>query len=290
MPVTFSTETISNRPILVSFPGETVDETALADQLADLHRRRRITGRDEDLLEHLLAVGLLSLDQIRRLLWPEALAKTAADRLSKLVGWRLLRRARPPEFQYPELGLIPGPIYGLGPGGWWWLSEKEPDGYPAQLFTAGWVWRQWLTSEIYTRLRLSQAEMTWLGRWQGLPAPWTRANPSATLTFTTAPDAALTVALELAVAESFDLAAKMKTYQKIAAGGRPALVALVFSSGVELEPFRDYLARFREQVPCLLAHWPALLVAPELLTAPLWQLAGSTAAPDKISLAEAVYG
>jgi len=290
MPVTFTTGSISNRPILVSFPGEAVDETALADHLADLHRRRRITGRDEDLLEYLLAAGLLSLDQIRRLLWPEALAKTAADRLTKLVGWRLLRRARSPEFQYPELGLIPGPIYGLGPGGWWWLSEKEPDGYAAQLFTAGWVWRQWLTAEIYTRLRLSQAEMTWLGRWQGLPAAWAAANPSATLTFTTAPDAALTVALELAVVESFDLAAKMKAYQKIAAGGRPALVALVFSSGVELEPFRDYLARFREQVPCLLAHWPALLAGPELLTAPLWQLAGSTAAPDKISLAEAVYG
>ncbi len=286
MPVTFSTGLIENHPIIVSFPGEAVDETALADELADLFQRRRITGRDEDLLEHLLAVGLLSLDQIRRLLWPEAQTKTAADRLSKLFGWRLLRRARSPWPRYPPAGLSPGPIYGLGAGGWQWLSEQEPDNYPTQLFTAGWVWRQWLTAEIYTRLQPSQTELTWRGRWRGLPLDWAEANPMATLTFTTAPDTAVTVALELAMAEGFDGSKKMNAYQKIAAAGQPLRVALVLPPGEVTEPLTAYLARYREQVPCLLIHWPELLAAPNLLDAPLWQ----TAASDTVSLREAVYG
>ena len=172
MSVLISPQTNHTRPIIISRPEEKLDPDALGDQLADLSRRRRITCRDERLLEHLLAAGVLTLDQIRRLLWPEAAPKTAADRLSKLWGWHLLRRARSPWPDFRSPHLVEGTIFGLGQGGWWWLCQPEPDDYAYRLIDAEWVWRQLPAAEIYTRLAVTGAAFDWQPRWRELPEPF----------------------------------------------------------------------------------------------------------------------
>ncbi len=75
---------------------DSLDRQALLATINELARNGRVTSRDEHLLELLREVSVLSLDQVRRLLWGEAKEKTAYDRLSFLLNKHLLASARVP--------------------------------------------------------------------------------------------------------------------------------------------------------------------------------------------------
>lgn len=292
MSVLISSQTNHNRPIIISRPEEKLDPDALGDQLAELARRRRITTRDEMLLEHLLAVGVLTLDQIRRLLWPEAAPKTAADRLSKLWQWHLLRRARQP---WPERTTLPGiaaaPVFALGQGGWWWLAETEPDDYAYHLIDAGWVWRQLIEAEFYTRLAASGAAFDWQPRWRGLPDPFLPADPAAVVTLHRTEGQPLTLALELGIIDLFVPERRIPAYDDLAWSGPPLLVALVLRSSKDVsQAVADIRQRRRQPVSWLVTSWEQLTAAPALLTAPIWQRLDWQTAPRQVSLAETLDG
>ncbi len=286
MSVLISPQTNHNRPIIISRPEEKLDPDALGDQLADLARRRRITRRDEMLLEHLLAAGVLTLDQIRRLLWPEATVKTAADRLSKLWQWHLLRRARQPWPERALSGIAETPVFALGQGGWWWLYQPEPDDYAYRLIDAEWVRRQLPAAEIYTRLAAAGASLTWQPRWRGLPEPFLPADPAAVVTLHRTEGQPLTLALELGIANIFEPERRIPAYDDLAWSGPPLLVALVLRRPIHIERALAALEQRRRQpVSWLVTSWEQLTAAPALLTAPIWQRLDWQAPPRQLSLA-----
>jgi hypothetical protein len=287
MTVSFTTQAAGSRPIIISRPEEKIDTEILGNQLADLARRRRITARDERLLEHSSAVGVLTLEQIRRLLWPTAKAKTAADRLSKLWHWHLVRRTRQPWPRFAPVGLATGPVFGLGVGGWYWLHKTEPADYPYWLIEAAWVWRHLLAVEIYTRLSTDRTAIEWQPRWRGLPESFTAASPMTVLTL----GASRTIALELPLAETFQLAPKLKAYDELAETNASFTVALVVPHTVPIEPLAaDIAQRRRQPVIYLLAGWDALLAAPDLLNAPVWWAVERQPQFRRVALAEVLSG
>lgn len=287
MPVLISPQTNHNRPIIISRPEEKLDPDALGDQLADLARRRRITTRDEMLLEHLLAVGVLTLDQIRRLLWPEAAPKTAADRLSKLWQWHLIRRARPPWSEFPTPNLNPGPIFGLGQGGWWWLAEPEPENYAYRLIEAEWVWQQLPVTEIYTRLAATGASFDWQPRWRELPEPFRQADPTAVITLRRTEGQPFTLPLELGLIDSFQAKTRIKAYDELRWRETPLVVLLVVRNDREAAQAVADIRQHRQQpIPWLVSSWEQLAAAPELLHASIWQWLDWQAPPRRVSLVE----
>lgn len=291
MTVVFSPRAAGCQPIFISRPEEKIDPDTLARQLADLSRRRRITLRDERLLEHLLVTGVLSLNQVHRLLWPQARPKTAADRLSKLWQWQLLRRARPPWFRLPALGLPAEPVFGLGAGGWGWLTEAEPTAYPYRLIDADWVWRHLAAAEVYSRLAVNQPDLEWRARWRGLPELYQPADPTAVVTLRSSAGQPCPIALELVVVETIEMPAKFTRYDELAGRGQPVTVAMVIAQAAKVEQLAGNIRQRRRQpVTYLLAGWDHLLAAPSLLTTPCWLKLGWQTAPRRMALAEALDG
>ncbi|RMF05242.1 MAG: hypothetical protein D6768_01495, partial [Chloroflexi bacterium] len=188
MPTDLYRQPPAARQIFVSRPEARVDLVELGQTLTWLGRTRRITERDEMVLETLLTLGVLSLNQLQRLFWPKAKAATAADRLSKLLGWHLLRMARQPWRKFPDNGLSPGPVYGAGPGGFLWFGNEEPESYAYHLIDPAWVWHHLRPAELYVRLHQAVRSLkTPLSlRWfSALQEPWlaglTQITPAALL-------------------------------------------------------------------------------------------------------------
>lgn len=164
------------RPIVVSRPEEPVDLDRLKADLAKLTANRHITERDETLLLDLVEFKTLSLDQIWRRYWAKAKIETAADRMAKLKGWKLLRLARQPWSKFSDTGLTAGQVFGLGPGGWLWLNQAEPADYAQQLLDPGWVMYQLKMAQLYimgyesTRGVQPMADLDWTS-YHGFPEP-----------------------------------------------------------------------------------------------------------------------
>lgn len=148
---------------------EMLDRYALRAAIDQLARQGRITGRDERLLEVLREVSVLSLDQVRRLLWAEAKEKTAYDRLSFLLKQHLLTSARTPRSGMKAWDLPVRKVYALGPAGRLWLREEVTNGYVPRYLKRDQVLHDLLAAEFF--IRLSEAVLrrgeAWSLSWAG---------------------------------------------------------------------------------------------------------------------------
>jgi hypothetical protein len=150
---------------------QTPDRPALLAALTDLARRGRITDRDEELLEYMRELNVLSLNQAHRLLFTAAKQKKAYNRLWFLTRQYLLADARTPFTDMRAWGLPPGKVYTLGAGGRLWLKE-EVDAQPARHLNRHQVLHDLLTAELYVRLaeaarrRGPEWRLTWAGESQ----------------------------------------------------------------------------------------------------------------------------
>ncbi len=148
-----------------------VDKQLLKDELAQRARAGAITERDETLLEYLRELHVLSLDQARRLLWPESGPATAYNRLNKLTGpkYQLLGHARMPVKEARGWGLAGQKAYTLGPGGWIWLKEEVNTKIVARTLKREQVLHDLLVAEVCVRFietankRGPDWTVTWVG-------------------------------------------------------------------------------------------------------------------------------
>ncbi|GAB4432937.1 MAG: hypothetical protein Kow0031_14400 [Anaerolineae bacterium] len=281
MPTDLHRQPPAARQIFVSRPEAKVDPAELGQTLTWLGRTRRITERDELVLETLQDLGVLSLDQLQRLFWPEAKASTAADRLSKLLSWHLLRMARQPWRKFPADGLSPEAVYGVGPGGFLWFGDDEPENYAYHLIDPAWVWRQLRLAEFYTRLHagLQTYNKPVSLRWfNPLMEPWladlTQITPAALLQLghfvfwlePDRPDWAKVVA-------GYDRLAQQQwsAPPELELPAQPQGVLVITVSTDRIAELAWEVAQRREAaVAYLFVAWPDLLASPNPLTAPIW--------------------
>ena len=146
-----------------------IDQQALRRTLAELSGRGRLTNRDETLFEHLRELKALSLDQIRRLLWPRGKESTTYNRLYFLTRQQLLSDARVPLTEMREWGLAGRKVYALGPGGWMWLNEEVDKQISQRHLRREQVLHDLLVAEIYMRLleAVRLRGKTWTITWAG---------------------------------------------------------------------------------------------------------------------------
>jgi hypothetical protein len=138
--------------IYTTHPNAHPDPRELMATLAQLAGRGRITERDEQLLEYLRELNALSLDQVRRLLWPDAKAVTAYQRLHRLQKHHLVGGARVPRTGMQAWGLAVGKVYTLDVGGRMWLREEVNPRQPARYLRRDQVLHDLLVAEVLVRL------------------------------------------------------------------------------------------------------------------------------------------
>ncbi len=151
-----------------TYPG-LIDRQKVRESLAELIEQGRITNRDEQLFEYLRELNVLSLDQVRRLLWPRAKEATAYNRLYFLSRQYLLSQARIPASGMQEWGLPAGNVYTLGLGGWLWLRQEVNQTLATRHLRREQVLHDLLNAEIYVRLveaTRSRGE-SWSVSWAG---------------------------------------------------------------------------------------------------------------------------
>lgn len=146
---------------------EGVDRQKLKAMLEDLNRQGRLTERDERLLEYLQEVNVLSLDQVQRLLWPEAKLVTAYQRLRFLLNHYLLNAARVPRAGMTAWGLLVSKVYALGPAGHLWLKEEVSSGHVTRHLKRDQVLHDLLVAELCVRLTEATLRRGRPGAWLG---------------------------------------------------------------------------------------------------------------------------
>ncbi len=280
---------------------DSLDRQALLATINELARNGRVTSRDEHLLELLREVSVLSLDQVRRLLWGEAKEKTAYDRLSFLLNKHLLASARVPRSGMKAWSLPVRKVYALGPGGRLWLKEEVSSGPAPRYLKRDQVLHDLLAAEVF--IRLSEAVLrrgeTWSLSWAGermasyfpkvdtapLIAPdglgivrQQRGEKVATLPFFVEMDAGR----EAHGRPSSDWGRKINGYDRFMAGQwvqHPELgdlehfplVAVITHGHQRLLNLASAISEHRQQpVIYYLALWLDLLAAKDVLTAPIW--------------------
>jgi len=130
----------------------------------------QLQSRDIAVLTDLRNLTILSLDQIRRLHWPEASREICRKRLSRLMnhGERWLRNFTVPKPEMEAVGLQPGQVYYLSETGRAWFrgQERPPGKLPRQRQAL----HDLLISEWFVRLselaRARQANLGWRADWQ----------------------------------------------------------------------------------------------------------------------------
>jgi hypothetical protein len=146
-----------------------LDRQKVKQSLAELIEQGRITNRDEQLFEYLRELNVLSLDQIRRLLWSQAKETTAYNRLYFLSRQYLLSQARVPAAGMREWGLPVRNVYTLGLGGWLWLRQEVNQSLVSRQLRREQVLHDLLNAEVYVRLveatrsRGEAWSVTWAG-------------------------------------------------------------------------------------------------------------------------------
>lgn len=141
----------SVRRIIASHPDK-IDVKVVEAKLAELTESGRITERDESLLEHLREFGVLSLNQIHRLLWPDAIERVAYNRLYALSKYYLVGGARIPSAEMTSWKLPVRKVYTLGAGGWGWLLGQVSKSSSLSHLRRDQVIHDLLVAEIYVRL------------------------------------------------------------------------------------------------------------------------------------------
>jgi hypothetical protein len=156
MPVTASVRTqptvVTNAHRLYASTSAGVNQREVRQKLDELVARGSITRRDERLLEYLREFNVLSLSQIHRLLWPNAIERTAYFRLNQLLKHHLLDRA--PLFRevMTAWGLNPGIVYALGVGGRMWLRDEVSDDVVNRHLRQNQIVHDLLVAEFYVHL------------------------------------------------------------------------------------------------------------------------------------------
>jgi hypothetical protein len=153
--------------IIATYPGK-VDPAEVREKVMELTEAGRITERDENLLEHLRELNVLSLNQIHRLLWPEATERVAYNRLYFLTKSHLLGGARAPATEMTKWQLPIRKVYTMGAGGWLWLMGQVNTPSINHL-KRDQVMHDLLVAEIYVRLveAVRQRGEEWMISWAG---------------------------------------------------------------------------------------------------------------------------
>ena len=170
MPVTtdLTAEQHGSQRIFVTRYGN-VDRKKIREELAERAAAGQITTRDERILEYLRELHVLSVDQVRRLLWPNGRPKTTYNRLNTLKNYHLLSRARVPTREMTAWGLAGEHVYSLGVGGWLWLSEEVNSDIVARSLRRDQVLHDLLVAELCVRFteavwqRGEPWQLTWVG-------------------------------------------------------------------------------------------------------------------------------
>jgi len=146
-----------------------LDRQALRRSLAELAGRGRLTNRDEKLFEYLRELRVLSLDQVRRLLWPQGKEATAYNRLYFLTRQQLLSDARVPLTEMRQWGLAGRKVYALGPGCWMWLHEEVNQRISQRHLRREQVLHDLLVAEVYVCLleAIRTRGQSWTISWAG---------------------------------------------------------------------------------------------------------------------------
>lgn len=85
----------------------------------ELRASKKHTGRDDEIINAVFTLGLLSRHQIQRMFWQEDLKSVSAvnDRLRTLFYRHVLYRTVDVSFEMERAGLVPCHVYTLGPTG-----------------------------------------------------------------------------------------------------------------------------------------------------------------------------
>ncbi|GAB4432940.1 MAG: hypothetical protein Kow0031_14410 [Anaerolineae bacterium] len=255
----------------------------------------QITERDDALLEYLSGLEALTLDQARRLLWPETSPVVVYQRLGRLARHHLLQRVEaPPELQ--RWGLTAGPVYEMGPGGQLWRQPRATLNW-GQRLTLAQRGRRLLAAEVVTRLlaavrwRADLLQLSWISPAElraSTPRGVRKIPPADGLTrfaggsFT--PPAILwhLGALSVNVAatprwaeiiKEYDYLPREKWQQHRAFAGLATfpLVAIIAPDVPQRAALLElFQAKQRGRFITCLATWPDILAASNLLTAPIW--------------------
>jgi hypothetical protein len=168
MPFVAHSEPVTPSKIYVTRVEGEIDRKTLIANLTDLARRGRITARDEQLMEYLRELNVLSLDQVRRLLFTNAGQRRTYNRLWFLSREYLLSSARTSRADMEHWGLVPGKVYALGPAGRLWLKEEVSD-QPARHLKRDQVLHDLLVSELCVWLveEIRRRGKAWSLIWSG---------------------------------------------------------------------------------------------------------------------------
>ena len=129
-------------------PEKEEDIKKLRDNLSKLSKKGGITERDEQLLEYLRELNVLSIDQIHRLMFPGAKLRTAYQRMVTLGKHKLISSARVPRTGMQGWGLPVGKVYSLGIGGRLWLTDEVNNDYVPRHLKRDQVLHDLLVSEL----------------------------------------------------------------------------------------------------------------------------------------------
>lgn len=169
MPITATvSEEQSAARIFITRYGD-IDPKALKAELAARAIAGQVTARDERLLEYLRELHVLSLNQVQRLLWPDARPRTAYNRLAALKNYRLISYARVPAAEMRRRGLPAGRVYALNLGGWMWLQQEVSPDIVARSLRREQILHDLLVAEVCvrvieaTRRRGAAWEVAWAG-------------------------------------------------------------------------------------------------------------------------------
>lgn len=268
--------------------------------LTGLLARGALTQRDQRLLEYLREFKVMSLAQVRRLLWPGATEWTAYLRLNLLARNHLLSRVRSPQADMATWGLSPALVYALGPAGWLWLE--------GQANLPKWSWkRSRLVSALLSAeigVRLTEQTFQQGDRWSltiaGQAAAAVYAHRAAKRPLI-APDLLAVVSCQSEVGQAMHLplfieldagrpAAKARTrwgrkvagYARLAAGNWrrypllsgleqfPQVLVITQGTGRLLNLVDETLTYRRSAVSYHLAPWAEVLTSRDILTEPIW--------------------
>ncbi len=169
MPVTTTTNLEEPQSRLFVTRYGDIDPKQLRAELAERAATGQITTRDEQVMEYLRELHVLSLDHIHRLWWTGSTSRTAYNRLAVLKRYRLISYARIPVNQMRLWNLAAGRVYALNLGGWMWLREDVNPDLVARSLKREQILHDLLASELCvriieaTRLRGEAWQTTWVG-------------------------------------------------------------------------------------------------------------------------------
>jgi len=286
-----------------------VDRRALRAALAERARRGQITTRDEQIMEYLRELHVMSLDQVWRLFWAHRERRRPVyRRLYRLVQYQLLARARTPvRREMRAWGLEPDLIFSLGLGGWLWLKEEVNSRLVERSLNREQILHDLLTAEICTRLTEAARrrgvgwQVTWAGdeaaryfeptaRSDGKAGPPLLAPDGLAILRRTDEDGISTLSLfvemdrgrEAHGKPSSDWGRKVRRYDQFRAGQwqlHPQLSdvplfppVLVITHGAQrmLNLAQAIVDHRKEPVSYYLTTWQDLMAAPDLLAARVW--------------------